>query len=484
MKKFHLASNLAPALVLVGLSVFSAPVLMAQAAAAPSSADSITIKDPAEYNAYQNATTQTSPQAKASASESFLQTYPNSVVKKAVLDGLVDAYSQYDQAKTIDAAQRLLKLDPNNLKAMFLIAFIEKQQASAAAATKPPDTAKQAQLLDDAAAIAQKGLTATKPADVKDDDFKKQKDSADQLFHSVIADDDLYSKKDPKAAIAEFRTELEEVAKSNPDATKSGPALNDTLFLGQTYAQLSPPDMVNAVWFLARAEDFAPANYKPVIDKQARYWYKRFHGKEDGFDTVLAAAQTSVFPPADFKIDPAPTPKDIADNVVATTPDLSTLALGDKEYILSNASKDNAEKLWALLKDQVTQIPGTVLAATANQIQVAVTEDAKTDKKPDFTVNMKTPLPDKDIPAVGSDETNLIGTYDSYTQDPPQIIMRDGELQVEKKPTPRKPSAAHKKASSVETTPSGKNLTAAQKAAIARRKAKERQAAAAGNAAS
>ena len=87
------------------------------------------------------------------------------------------------------------------------------------------------------------------------------------------------------------------------------------------------------------------------------------------------------------------------------------------------------------------------MVATASQLQLAVTDDAKTDKKPDFTVNMKTPLPDKDIPAVGSDITNLIGTYDSYTQNPAQIILRDGELQVAKKPAPHKPSAAHKKAS-------------------------------------
>ena len=76
-----------------------------------------------------------------------------------------------------------------------------------------------------------------------------------------------------------------------------------------------------------------------------------------------------------------------------------------------------------------------------------MTDDAKADKKPDFTVNLKTPLADKDIPAVGSDETNLIGTYDSYTQNPAQIIMRDGELQIAKKAPVHKPSAAHKKAS-------------------------------------
>jgi hypothetical protein len=59
---------------------------------------------------------------------------------------------------------------------------------------------------------------------------------------------------------------------------------------------------------------------------------------------------------------------------------------------------------------------------------------------------MKTPLADKDIPAVGSEITNLIGTFDSYTQNPAQIILRDGEIQSEKKkPVAHKPSAAHRK---------------------------------------
>ena len=72
------------------------------------------------------------------------------------------------------------------------------------------------------------------------------------------------------------------------------------------------------------------------------------------------------------------------------------------------------------------------------------TDDAKQDKKADFTVNLKTPLADKDIPAVGTDIKGLIGTFDSYTQSPAQIILRDGEIQVEKKPV-HKPSAAHRK---------------------------------------
>jgi len=433
MKKFLLASVVAFA----GLSLVAQSALLAQTAS-----DSITIKDPAEYNAYNNAITQTDARAKASASESFLTAYPQSVVKKSVLDGLMDAYSTFDQVKAADAAQRLLQVDPNNLKAIYLYVAVKKQLAGAAKGDA------QTQILDDAAAMATKGLAVTKPAGVTDADFAKQKSTTDPFFHSAIAYDDIYSKKDLKGAIAEFRTELELDAATNPESTKSGPALNDTLTLGQTYSKLDPPDMINAVWFLSRAENFAPDSYKPVIDKQAKYWYKRYHGGADGFEAVMAKAALTVFPGGDLSasITPAPTPVDIANKAFDdNAKDLASLALVDKEFILANASKDRADQVWAIMKDQLSEIPGVVIAATASQIQVAVTDDAKNDKKADFTVNMKTPLADKDIPAVGAEVKNLTGTYDSYTQTPAQIIVRDGEFTVEKpvKKAPAKRSAAH-----------------------------------------
>jgi hypothetical protein len=464
MKKLFAASVLASVSALAVMSMVAAPTLLAQAAS-----DQITIKDPAEFNAYQNAITQTDKKAQAQQIEGFLVSYPQSVVKKSMLDTLVDDYSTFDPAKTVDAGTRMLQLDPNNLKSMYLIVYFKKGLAAQAAGATPPNTTLQGQLLDDAATVATKGLTATKPAEIKDDVWKNQKLAGDLLFHSIIAYDDLYSKKDLKGTVAEFRSELE---MTPVEQTKSGPALSDTLVLGQTYVQLTPPDMVNGIWFIARADNFAPPAAKAGVDKLAKYWYKRYHGKDDGFDKVLAASALTVFPPADFTIAPAPTAKDIADNVVATTTDLSTLALGDKEYILANASTANAEKLWAILKDQLTEIPGTVMAASATEIQVAVTDDAKADKKADFTVKMKTPLADKDIPAVGSetksdDKTesrSLIGNYDSYTQSPAQIIIRDGEWQVEKKKAPvtHKPSPAHKKPAS--TTPAAKPAAKATKA--------------------
>ena len=61
-------------------------------------------------------------------------------------------------------------------------------------------------------------------------------------------------------------------------------------------------------------------------------------------------------PPADFKIKPAPSPADIVANVIATTPDLSTLAVSDKEFILANGKPEDAAKVWDTVKGKSVAI--------------------------------------------------------------------------------------------------------------------------------
>ncbi|HEY1160947.1 MAG TPA: hypothetical protein VGE83_09975 [Terracidiphilus sp.] len=400
MKKLVFASVMA----LASISLVTAPTLRAQ--------DSITIKDPAEFNAYQMASTQSDPKAKASALESFLQTYPQSVVKKAVLDLLVDTYQGLGDADhALSAATRLLQVDPTNMKAIFLSVVVKKSQC-----LKTSD----AQTCDDAAALAQKGLTGAKPAGTSDVDWKKQTGATYPIFHSAIALDNALSKKDFKAAVSEYRTEL---MLFPPDQTTNGPGLVDTLNLAEAYVKVTPPDAVNAVWFYARAFDYAPANFKPQIEKKLDYWYNKYHGAMDGLDDIKAQAMATEFPPGTLVIKAADTPAEKIHKILATTPDLNTLALADKELVLAFGSKEDADKLWALLKDKPTPVPGIVIEATASVIKVAVTPDAKVAKVADFVVNLKTPLADKDIPAVGFEfglqskgQAELDGTYDSYTQ--------------------------------------------------------------------
>jgi tetratricopeptide (TPR) repeat protein len=440
MKKLVFAS----VMVLVAASLVSAPALQAQ------DSSTITIKDPVEFKAYSDATTQSDPKTKAAALESFVTTYPQSIVKKAVLDMLVDTYQQQGDADhALSAAKRLLQIDPGNMKAIFLSVAIEKSQCQK---TSDPQTC------DDIASLAQDGLKATKPAGTSDDDWKKQTAATYPVFDSSIALDDAMSKKDFKAAVDEYRTELMLLP---PEATTTpGLGLSDTLNLAEAYVKLVPPDMVNAVWFYARAWNFAPAGYKPQIEKKLDYWYNKYHGGLDGLDAIKTQAQATEFPPGTLVITPADTPAQKIHKILANTPDLNTLALADKELVLAFGAKEDADKLWALLKDQPTPVPGTVIEATASVIKVAVTDDAKQSKVPDFIVNLKTPLADKDVPAAGAEyglsskgQAELDGTYDSFTQIPAtdtvaqsvQIVLRDGTSVPEKKKAApvHKPSPAH-----------------------------------------
>ena len=155
------------------------------------------------------------------------------------------------------------------------------------------------------------------------------------------------SKKDFKAAVSEYRTELMLLP---PDATKvAGPGLADTLQLAEAYAKPDAKDVLQAIWFYARAWNFAPPAYKAQIEPKLEYYYKKYHGGLDGLDAIKAQAAATLFPPATYTIAPAPTPADLAHKAVMETPDLTTLNLEDKEFILANGSKDDAgEALGAL----------------------------------------------------------------------------------------------------------------------------------------
>jgi hypothetical protein len=410
MKKSVLASLLALAIIFPG----SVPMVHGQAA--PSG--QITIKDPAEYNEYTNAVGQSTPAAKAAAIEAFLTKYPNSVVKNELLEQLMLAY-QGDPVKMLDAADRLLAADPGNLRGLATAVYLEKTQALQK--TNPTEAQP---ILDKAAAQAQTGLSATKPGNISDADFQKLKTATAPIFDSAIALDDA-NKKDYAGAIAAYTNELK--AYPDPTQTQSGPGLNDTYLLGQAYAQQTPPDLKNAAWFLTRAAQFAPPQAKPQIEKAAEYFYNKYHGSMDGYPAVQTLAQANLFPPAEYNPTPAPpppSPADLAAQTVASTPDLKTLSLGDQEFILFNGKPEDAQKVWDVLKGHRVQVPGTVISATPESVQLAVTQDNQQSKKADFTVNMKTPL--KSVPAIGSTVT-YDATFDSFTPNPPMITLSDGE---------------------------------------------------------
>ena len=97
---FTLALFLAATVAVGQLSAQTAP---------PVAAPTKTIKDPAEFNAYDNAVKQSDAASKASGLESFLTQYPNSVVKEDALENMLGAYQAANNIpKLAETAERLV----------------------------------------------------------------------------------------------------------------------------------------------------------------------------------------------------------------------------------------------------------------------------------------------------------------------------------------------------------------------------------------
>ncbi len=380
----------------------------------------------AEYKVYQDAVGQTDPKAKASALEAYLTAYPQSAVKADTLQQLMLAYSQFDPAKTLDAADRLVAVDPNNLRALTFEVYFRKSGAD-----QLTDPAAKEAALDKAAEFAQKGLAATKPEGMADADFKQLQDGSFQYFYSAIAADAL-GKKDAATAIDNYKKELASVPVDQ--TTKPGPLLQDTYYLGTAYMQMNPPDLLNCAFYVARFVAYAPEPYKSQMAPTAKYCYRKYHGKDDGFDAVQTAATASLNPPADFatSVTPAPKASDIAHQTVTSTSDLATLALSDKEFILQNGTPEDAQKVFDSVKGKDVSIPdATVIEATDSVVKVAVSDDAVQTKAADFTFTLKEPA--KAVPAAG-DKITIAGTYDSFTQNPLVINMVNASITPKKAP--------------------------------------------------
>jgi hypothetical protein len=440
MKKAAVAALLAVSAMMTPGAVSHLGTVLAQDAAAKP----ITIDDPAEFAMYDAASKLQDPKAQAPAFEAYLAKYPKSVLRKSVLSRIMLDYSTFDAAKTIAAADNVLADNPQDFQALVLEAIDRYQQSQSIT-----DPAARQTATDSAADFATRALAAPKSSDMTDAQYDQFKKQLAPTLHSIVGND-AFAKKDYLAAIKAY---LAELASADPAKTAvPGPILADTYFLGYAYSQITPPDYVSCTFYATRAASFAPATDKPTLQKTADFCYKRYHGGADGYDAVVTAASNpaNVNPPSGFAIVPAPSDADRAHAAIAATPDLSKMALEDREFVLQygtqkdDSGKTDADKVFDVFKGKDVEIPGAiVVAATPDQLQVAVSDDAQQQKPPvaDYTFNMKTPL--RKVPAVG-DKVTLTGVYTSYTAKPVMIVMSDSEIVPAKAPVKRPTTVHHK----------------------------------------
>jgi hypothetical protein len=406
----------------------------AQPQAQPAAPQKKEIKDPAEYNAYVGAVQQADPAAKISGLEAFLTQYPNSVMKEDALEILMGTYQQKgDPAKMGDTAQRLLQLNPNNVRALALLAY--SKRVAAQAGQNPQ------QNLADAEQYGQKGLAAlqnfSKPDGMQDADYQNLKKQMEGIFNAAIGVAGL-QKKDYPTATKALRIA---VAVSPTDFSIVYP-------LALAYLQSTPPDVVNGSWFAGRAASLAPAQMQPQIEKYGKSQYTKYHGSDQGWAELMAQAKASTtgLPPDGFTITQyvPPTPAEQAADLVKTKK-VEDMSFAEWELVLSEGKPEDVEKVWSVLKGKPLQMAAQVITIVSpTNLKLAGSSDDIDAKRADIDLTMSAPIPARMMPKEGAD-FQFQGTPVSYEPKPFVMTMTDGAILTAKAPPAAKKPPVHKK---------------------------------------
>jgi hypothetical protein len=400
--------------------------------AAPPHQQKKEIKDPAEYNSYIAALREANPQLQAQAFENFLQQYPNSVVKEDALEQLMAAYEKLgNAAKTTETGGRILQVDPNNVRALALLAYTKR--ASAESGPAPQQNAAEA------LQYGQRGLqalaTMTKPEGMLDADFEKFKTQVAIIFNGSAGFGALQNK-DYATAQKYLQAAVDLRHKENPNDPT---ALRDVYPLALAYLEATPLHPTG-LWWIARAA--ALSNNNPQIVKYGQFKYTKYHGSPEGWDQLLAQAKSSATPPANFAVAPAPSPAEQA-KILADSKDPKSMDFGEWELILSQGAPEVQQKVWSQIKGLEVPFAAKTISATRTKLELAATADAIEKNIADVTVTMIASLPLASVPKVGQ-EIQVQAKPDSYTQNPFMIQMIDGQLIAKPSAKPAKKSPSRR----------------------------------------
>ncbi len=383
------------------------------------------IKDPAEYNAYVGAVQQSDPAAKISGLEAFLTQYPNSVMKEDALELLMGTYQQANnQAKVIDTANRLLAANPNNARALVLLAYNERA----------------AQKWADAKQHAERGLEALdkmpKADNVSEADFAKQKGQLAGLLNSVAGFSALQLKD-----YAEAQKYLRPAVEADPNNVEN------VYPLALAYLTAAPADEVNGLFFIARAANLVndPKGKESII-KFGHSRYVQFHGSDQGWDDLLAQTKTTTLPPAGFAITKyvPPTPQQQAAELVKTKKP-EEMSFAEWELVLSVGTQADQDTVWNALKGKNLQMAEVqVITASPTKLGLAASVDDIDQKRADIDLSLPAPIPARMVPKVG-DKINFEGTPVSYTPSPFVMVMEKGALLTKAAPAPARKPPVHRK---------------------------------------
>ena len=367
------------------------------------------LKDPAEYSAYMNALNLADPSAKAAAMEAFIAQYPDSVMKIDALQTAMRAYQVAGEPlKVQETADRILQIDPNDLRALAIVTFIERANANT------PEKAAKARQNGEKGLAA---LAAWHPSEVSDADNTKLKEQMTVIFAGAAGFGALEAK--DYATARSFYLRSVKIDPGNPQ---------DVYQLGLACLEMNPLDKTG-FWYVAKAINLAKGNDAAIhkMTAFAKAKYNKYHGNDDGWDQIVAGAASETAPgPEIAAIKPAFSPQELACNALAGHNSPADLSLADLEFILryrdsSDCNREAAEKVWAWFLSRQTDANGAevkiklqgakVIAVTSDSIDVALTEDNQQAHQADLHLTLWKTLAHPPAPGSSIDITGVLTRY-------------------------------------------------------------------------
>jgi tetratricopeptide (TPR) repeat protein len=382
-----------------------------------------------EYEAFMAMANEKDPNKKISGAEAFIQKFADSDFKAVAYAQEIQAYFQLgDSAKAIDAAKKVLELDPDNIDALAFLSYVFPFVFKA---EDPDATSKLSRAESDAKHGLEVLAKIQKPANITDEQFTQFVKPKRAVFNGAVGFVAL-QRKDYPAAIAGFKA-----------AAEDNPSDIYTFYrLGLAYLYSSPPDYDHGVWYIARAVSLANASKNPAgaeIDKFLRRAYVNYHGNEQGLQDILTQAAGAPNPPEGFKVAPMETPKPTGNPNVDNFNQLTfPLKLGGEK----------AQKTWDAIKGQALGLGGSIDSiepgkeAGTSSVHIDILDQSKA---ADGVYDIE--LIDSTQPKVKNlskgDLVRFQGTIDSYTATPNLVLTLRGTI-VDPDPLPDEPKPKEK----------------------------------------
>jgi hypothetical protein len=396
-------------------------------------------KDRAEYDLFESINKTQDPNQWLTILDKWKQAYPQSDYADIRKQLYLAAYAKLNKPQqAFDAAQEVLKDNPNNLVALSAILQYIYQLV-------PPNTqqlsAQQNTDLDVAEKAASTVLNNTdtiyakdnRPPEMTDEQVAKAKPEMKAFAQKTLGYIAMIRKDYPKAT-----TELTKALQMDPNQGQVSFWLGTvTLAQNKEHPELQP----QALYDFARASSYSGPGSLPQADRTqiSGYLtkvYGQYHGSNDGLDKLTAAAQSTALPPQGFTIKSKADlerEKIEADEAAAKANPMLALWKSIKAQL---TGPDGQSYFDSSMKDAllpggangVNAFKGKLISMTPAIRPKELVLSIENGTTPDVTLKLDSPLPGKMEP--GGD-ISFSGVAESFTKDPFMVTFNVEKSKIE-----------------------------------------------------